>query len=60
MTDFPSKGEAYSDVKLPSDLVKIIDDRIVGTFGYRSRSEVVKEAVRAFVRDILKENPAGK
>jgi len=35
----------YVTIRLPRDLVDEID-QLVGKLGYRSRSEVVKEAVR--------------
>jgi hypothetical protein len=41
--------EDYSVIKLPKDLVEEID-RYVGTHGYKSRAEVVKEAVRDLLR----------
>jgi len=38
----------YVIVKLPRELIKEID-LLVGKYGYRSRAEVVKEAVRRFL-----------
>jgi len=35
----------YGFVKLPEDLIKEVD-KIVGIYGYRSRSEVIKDAIR--------------
>jgi hypothetical protein len=40
----------YDFIKIPEDLSAEID-RIVGTHGYRSRSEVVKDAVRRLLSD---------
>ena len=42
----------YTNIALPSDLVEQID-RIIkkGGFGYKSRGEFVKEAVRIFLRN---------
>jgi len=38
----------YVQIKLPRELAEEID-RLVGRLGFRSRSEVVKEAVRRFL-----------
>ena len=36
----------YVSIKLPSELIEIIDEEIVGKLGYRSRAEFIKEAIR--------------
>jgi hypothetical protein len=41
----------YVTVKVPADLIKIIDEKVVGKYGYRSRAEFIKDAIR----DKLKE-----
>lgn len=41
--------EEYVVIKLPADLVREID-RFIGRYGYRSRAELVKDAVRALIR----------
>ncbi len=41
--------EDYVIIKLPADLVREID-RFIGRYGYRSRAELVKDAVRALLR----------
>jgi len=43
-------GDDYIPIKLPKDLVELID-KLVGRYGFKSRAEVVKEAVRAFLRE---------
>ena len=46
--------ESYVTVKLPMRLIKSIDDVIeLGTGGYKSRSEFIKEAVRLRIEAIL-------
>jgi hypothetical protein len=40
----------YVNVRLPAELIRIIDEKIVGKFGYRSRAEFIKEAVRKELR----------
>jgi len=42
----PDEHKKYIDVKIPEDLIGIIDKEIIGKFGYKSRGEFVKEAVR--------------
>jgi metal-responsive CopG/Arc/MetJ family transcriptional regulator len=37
----------YVTVKLPEDIIKEID-AVVGTSGYSSRTEVIKDALRRF------------
>jgi len=44
-----SRQDEYVVVKLPKDLVDEID-RFIGRYGYRSRAELVKEAVRLLLR----------
>jgi len=41
--------EEYVVVKIPKDLADEID-RFMGRYGYRSRAELVKEAVRLLLR----------
>jgi len=43
-------GHDYVPIKLPKELVDLID-KLVGKYGFRSRAEVVKEAVRIFLRE---------
>ena len=43
-------GDDYIPIKLPKDLVELID-KLVGKYGFRSRAEVVKEAVRLILRE---------
>lgn len=38
----------YITVKLPTDLVKELD-KFVGTLGFRSRSEIIKQAIREYL-----------
>lgn len=40
----------YMPVKIPMSLLKEID-KVLGKAGYRSRSEFVKEAIRALLRE---------
>jgi metal-responsive CopG/Arc/MetJ family transcriptional regulator len=37
---------AYVTIKLPCDIVKDVLDPLVGTHGYSSRTEVIKDALR--------------
>ena len=39
----------YVTVKIPKELAEAID-KIVGSYGFRSRSEVIKEALRDLLR----------
>lgn len=39
----------YVTVKLPRDLLEEID-RVLGRFGYRSRTEFIKDAIRDLLR----------
>jgi len=41
----------YVTLKIPEELIKAIDEIVIGKYGYRSRAEFVKEAIR----DKLKE-----
>jgi Arc/MetJ-type ribon-helix-helix transcriptional regulator len=43
----------YSTVKLPNDLIAEVDT-LVGTHGFKTRAEVVKEAIRKFLREYKK------
>jgi metal-responsive CopG/Arc/MetJ family transcriptional regulator len=43
----------YVTVKIPRDLATEVDD-LVGTHGFRSRGEVVKEALRKFLQQYRK------
>jgi len=40
----------YGFVKIPKDLIDEIDE-ILGKYGYRSRSEFVKDAIRSLLRE---------
>jgi Arc/MetJ-type ribon-helix-helix transcriptional regulator len=40
----PTEGE-YTTIKLPNDLVTSMD-KLIGTYGFKSRAEIVKEALR--------------
>lgn len=44
----------YTNVALPEDLVRELD-RVVkeSGLGYKSRGEIVKEAVRKFLKDLV-------
>jgi hypothetical protein len=42
----------YVNAKLPVELACIIDEVIVGRYGYRSRAEFVKDAVRTKLRSM--------
>lgn len=44
-----NKEKGYISVSLPRSLVREID-KLVGQMGYTSRAEVVKEALRAYLR----------
>jgi hypothetical protein len=36
----------YVSIKLPAELIEIIDEKVVGRLGYRSRAEFLKVAAR--------------
>jgi len=40
----PIEGD-YTTIKLPNDLVSSMD-KLIGTYGFKSRAEIVKEALR--------------
>jgi metal-responsive CopG/Arc/MetJ family transcriptional regulator len=40
------KMTSYISIKLPAELIEIIDNKIVGRLGYRSRAEFIKELIR--------------
>ena len=40
----PVEGD-YTTIKLPNDLITSLD-KLVGTYGFKSRAEIVKEAIR--------------
>ena len=43
----------YTNVALPEELIKEIDKVLKESgLGYKSRGEIVKEAVRAFLKDL--------
>jgi len=42
------KKSDYVTIKLPSELVEEIDS-LIGKYGFKSRGEIVKEAVRRFL-----------
>jgi metal-responsive CopG/Arc/MetJ family transcriptional regulator len=44
----------YSLIKIPRELADEID-KIVGKHGYRSRTEFIKDAVRALLREYARE-----
>ena len=46
----------YVTVKLPRDLLREVD-RLVGTFGFRSRTEVIKQAVREYIVSLKRLEP---
>jgi len=46
--------DEYTPVKVPNDLLSEID-RLVGKHGYKSRQEVVKDAVRRLLATFPKE-----
>ena len=41
-------AKGYVTIKLPCDIVKEILDPLVGTHGYSSRADVIKDALRRF------------
>ena len=41
-------GSNYTVVKLPTDLIEEVD-KLVGRYGFRSRPEVIKSAIRRFL-----------
>lgn len=47
----PEEGE-YTTVKVPNDLITEVDS-LVDTKGYKSRGEIIKEALRNFLRNHL-------
>ena len=53
ITKKPQEDE-YTTIKIPNDLVIAID-RLIGTRGYKSRGEIVKEALRIFLDKFEKE-----
>jgi len=54
------KRKEYATVKIPADLIEFVD-KAVGHLGYRSRAELVKEAVREKLArlGIIKEATSG-
>ena len=46
----------YVTVKLPRDLLREVD-KLVGTFGFRSRTEVIKQAVREYIVSLKRLEP---
>jgi len=49
-----SMSTGYSVVKIPDELAEEID-KVVGKHGYRSRTEFVKDAIRALLREYARE-----
>lgn len=48
-------ARTHSSVSLPLPLLEEIDKVVkAGTLGFRSRAELVAEATRAYIRDLLK------
>jgi len=47
------KEEKYAQVKLPKTLVVEVD-KLIGTFGFTSRAEIVKSALRSLLLDYHK------
>jgi metal-responsive CopG/Arc/MetJ family transcriptional regulator len=45
-----SMSTGYSIIKIPDELAEEVD-KIVGKHGYRSRTEFVKDATRALLRE---------
>ena len=54
------KRREYATVKIPADLIELVD-KAVGRLGYRSRAELVKEAIREKLTrlGIIKETTPG-
>ena len=52
-----SMSTGYSVIKIPDELADEID-KIVGKHGYRSRTEFVKDAARALLREYAREATA--
>jgi metal-responsive CopG/Arc/MetJ family transcriptional regulator len=44
----PIDPDEYSNIKIPNDLI-IMVDRLIGKYGYKSRGEIVKAALRDFL-----------
>jgi metal-responsive CopG/Arc/MetJ family transcriptional regulator len=40
----------YTVVKIPTELANEIDNELIGKHGFKTRAEVVKEALRQFLR----------
>jgi len=47
ITKQPEEGE-YSNIKIPNELIVSVD-RLIGKYGYKSRGEIVKTALRDFL-----------
>lgn len=48
------KGGGYTNIPLPNELVKQIDNEIKhGECGYKTKTEFVKEAVREKLRELI-------
>lgn len=51
-----SKKPNYISVSLPAELIEDID-QVVGSQGYRSRADVVTDAIRRHLEKLKKEEP---
>ena len=47
-------SNAYTTLRLPKDLIEKMD-KLVGKFGFKSRAEVAKEAIRHLLQEYQKE-----
>jgi len=45
-----TENSDYGTVKIPSDLISEID-KVIGKHGFKTRAEVVKEALRKYLLD---------
>jgi len=43
------KEKKYIDVSIPKELISEVD-KMIGQYGYRSRPELVKDAIRSLLR----------
>ena len=48
----PKKQSGWVGIALPKELIEIIDKKLVGYYGYRSRQDVVVDAVRQLLREM--------
>lgn len=39
-------GKDYATLRLPKELLELVDKKLIGRLGFTSRAEVAKEAIR--------------